>query len=105
KPLLGKIAGPCTSLPRSPISSVALPWRSWHVQFLCNHAGKTWGWRGWLLAEDWPRISLLQLRKAVSRMIRILEPPRLQIRVRRFDSASGLQRADAALSLAGSDPR
>ena len=34
--------------------------------------------------------------KAVSRTIGILEPPRLQIRVQRFDSASGLQRADAA---------
>ena len=49
-----------------------------------------------VLEEDLSRTRLTQLEKAASGTIGIPEPLRLQIRVQRFDSASGLQRADAA---------
>ena len=49
-----------------------------------------------VLEEDLSRTRLTQLEKAASGTIGIPEPLRLQIHVQRFDSASGLQRADAA---------
>ena len=53
------------------------------------------------LEEDLAAYRVDAVRKSGFGMIEMPEPPRLQIRVQRFASAFGLQRADAALPTSG----